>query len=70
MASVLLRLHTAGHKGPVRLQIQFNVRCEGDQVVLIHSDKDVSEDKYLWKFENKLNMFLYPKKAFNIKLQH
>jgi len=67
MASVTFRLNTVGHEGPLRLIINFSPRGEGDQICMIHREKDMNEDNYLWMFKNKTKMVLYPKTAFSTK---
>ena len=65
MDSVTFRVSTVGHSGPLRLVIEVLPRGEGDRVVYIDRAKDVSEDKYIWKFRDKLGMLLQPKRAYS-----
>ncbi len=38
MASLMYRLVTHGHSGPIRLAVSFSPRCEGDILCLIHRE--------------------------------
>lgn len=68
MASAILRMPTSNRKGPIRLQVSFSPRCEGDFFCYIHCTKDVNEESFKWKFNTALKMLLYPKRTFDPKL--
>ena len=70
MASATLRIHVHERKGPIRIQLSFQSRGEGDKTCLIHRDRDIGEDAYTWCYKNKQTMTVYPKKAWSIKATH
>lgn len=65
MDSATFKVSTVGHSGPLKLIVEINSRGEGDRTVYVDRSKDVSEEKHIWMFMNKLKMFLYPKRAYN-----
>lgn len=58
MDSVTFKISTVGHTGPLKLAVDVLPRGEGDRIFFIDRAKDVSEEKYIWKFRDKLNMLL------------
>ena len=65
MDSATFKVSTFGHAGPLRLLIEVLPRGEGDRVFYIDRAKDVSEDKFIWKFRDKQSMLLQPKRAYS-----
>jgi hypothetical protein len=65
MDSITLKVTTVGHFGPLKLVVDVAARGEGDRTVCIDRTKDVSEEKNIWMFKDKLKMVLHPKKAYN-----
>lgn len=70
MASAMLKINTFEQKGPIKIQIQFQTRGEGDQTCLIHRERDISDENFIYEFKNKTRMCIYPKKAWTSKLTH
>ena len=58
MDSTTFKVSTVGHSGPLKLVIEILPRGEGDRTVYIDRAKDVSEEKYIWMFKDKLKMLL------------
>jgi len=58
MDSATFRVSTVGHSGPLKLVIDVLPRGEGDRLVYVDRAKDVSENKFIWKFRDKLSMLL------------
>lgn len=68
MASIAYSIVTAKHKGPIRLNIAFLPRCEGDLICIVGKDKDnMSEDNCILRFVDRQKMMLYPRVAFDPK---
>lgn len=65
MDSITFRVSTVNHSGPLRLVIEVLPRGEGDRVIYIDRAKDVSEEKFIWKFKDKEKMLLLPKRAYS-----
>jgi len=40
MASITLKLSTEKHRGPIRLNLVFLPRCEGDTICIVGRNKD------------------------------
>jgi len=58
MDSATFRVSTVGHSGPLKLVVDVLPRGEGDRLVYVDRAKDVSENKFIWKFRDKLSMLL------------
>ncbi len=58
MDSATFKVSTVGHSGPLKLVIDVLARGEGDRTVYIDRVKDVSEEKYIWMFKDKVKMLL------------
>jgi hypothetical protein len=65
MDSTTFKVSTVGHSGPLKLVVEVLARGEGDRTVYIDRAKDVSEEKHIWMFKDKLKMILQPKKAYS-----
>lgn len=69
MASVIMRLSTVDHVGPIRFFIEFENRAQGDIECLIGREKDLTEDSCIWLFKDKKVMTVFPKQAFSMQHQ-
>ena len=65
MDSTTFKVSTVGHAGPLKLLVEVLARGEGDRTVYIDRAKDVSEEKYIWMYKDKLKMLLQPKRAYS-----
>lgn len=48
MASVILRVSTVDHVGPIRFHIEFENRAQGDLECLIGREKELNEENCIW----------------------
>ena len=68
MSSSFIMFKTEGHRGLVRLSIEFLTRGEGSLTTYIHKHRSPCEENHLWKFQNTLKMNLKPIIAFDKNL--
>lgn len=65
MGSSFVMFSTKGHRGQVRLTIEFDSRGENNLTTYIHKIREASEYSHLWAFQNKFKIILKPSIAFD-----
>ena len=54
-------LSTVGHKGPIRIVLSQTIKA--DLSCVVHIEKEVSEENYIWRFQNKAKFIIFPKRV-------
>jgi hypothetical protein len=68
MSCAFIKFYVKDHRGMVRLSIEFSPKSETELCTYIHrAQQKLSEDCYVWKFENTLKMNLRPQQGFDIE---
>ena len=68
MTTAFLKIETQGHYGAIKLALGFVEGRIGDLKILIHNKQRMDETDNIWRFKDRKQMILMPKKAFDRSL--